>query len=61
MILLLNILTQAVLQHARQLLETQQFATAAEVACVVGYAGNSYFSKVYQKRFGVRPSEVMSL
>ncbi len=55
----LNFIKEIRLQQARQLLESRQFSTVAEVGYEVGFADPGYFSKVYQKRFGKRPSEVV--
>ena len=54
----LNFIKEIRLQQARQLLESRQFSTVAEVGYEVGFADPGYFSKVYQKRFGKKPSEV---
>lgn len=54
----LNFIKEIRLQQARQLLESRQFSTVAEVGYEVGFADPGYFSKVYQRRFGKRPSEV---
>lgn len=56
----LNFIKEIRLQQARQLLENRQFSTIAEVGHEVGFADPGYFSKVYYKRFGKRPSEVLS-
>lgn len=45
------------LQRAKALL-LQRSATIAEVAFLTGFANPSYFSKVFKKEFGVRPSEL---
>ena len=44
------------LTAARQLLEGQSFATVSEIAHQIGFAHSSYFSTVFQKRFGKAPS-----
>ena len=54
----LNFIKEIRLQEARQLLEARQFSTIAEVSFEVGFAHPSYFSKVYQERFGKKPSEI---
>ncbi|MDF1695387.1 MAG: response regulator [Saprospiraceae bacterium] len=46
------------LQKARQLLESRQFATIAEVRYAVGFDNASHFSKIFQDRFGIKPSMV---
>ncbi|MEZ4940956.1 MAG: helix-turn-helix domain-containing protein [Saprospiraceae bacterium] len=43
------------LQKARQLLESQTFDTIAEVAYACGFNTPAYFSRVFEKRFGIRP------
>ncbi|MFK7935189.1 MAG: response regulator, partial [Saprospiraceae bacterium] len=53
-----NFIKEIRLQRARQLLETKQLGTVAEVSYAIGFADAGYFTKVYQKRFGVKPSEV---
>ena len=54
----LNFMKEIRLLQARQLLESRQFSTVAEVGYEVGFADPGYFAKVYLKRFGKRPSEV---
>lgn len=46
------------LLRAMQLLEQRQFGTVAEVGFEVGFSDAAYFSRVFKKRFGVKPSEV---
>lgn len=53
-----NFIKEIRLQKARQLLENRQFTNVSEVGFEVGFMDSGYFSKVYQKRFGKRPSEV---
>ncbi|MGI4832301.1 MAG: ATP-binding protein [Janthinobacterium lividum] len=45
------------LDQARQLLEAGGFGTVVAVAEAVGFASAKYFSKVYEERFGRRPSD----
>ena len=47
------------LLKARNLLESQKFATVAEVMYQVGMESASYFSKKFTRRFGLRPSELI--
>lgn len=42
--------------RAQELLERGVYPTVAEVAWAVGYRHVNYFSKVYEKEFGKRPS-----
>lgn len=53
-----NFIREIRLLQARQLLESQQFITISEVSFAVGFKDAAYFSKIYQKRFGIKPSEV---
>ena len=46
------------LQKAWQLLQTQQYASIAEVSNEVGIGNPSYLSKLFLERFGMKPSEV---
>ncbi len=48
------------LQKARILLEKKSFGTIAEVAYSSGFNTPAYFSKVFEKRFGKRPSAYLS-
>ncbi|MBO2012479.1 ATP-binding protein [Hymenobacter negativus] len=45
------------LNQARQMLETGNFRTVADVAAAVGFASAKYFSSVYVERFGRRPAD----
>lgn len=47
------------LQEALTLLETKQYPTVMEVAYAVGYENASHFTKLYQERFGKKPSEYL--
>ena len=47
------------LQYARQLLEQRRFATVTEVAYAANFSTPTYFSDLYEQRFGVRPTEYM--
>lgn len=44
------------LEQARRLLESGAFATVAEVSYQVGFDAPHYFSSLYQKRYGKKPS-----
>jgi signal transduction histidine kinase/DNA-binding response OmpR family regulator len=47
------------LLKAYQLLEMRQYLSVAEVRYAVGIENSSYFAKVFLKRFGVKPKEVL--
>lgn len=47
---------EAKLQRARRFLENRTYATIAEVAFASGFNSAGYFSRVYEKHFGKRPS-----
>ena len=48
------------MQKAYSLLTSRQFATVAEVRYAVGIPNTSYFSKIFQERFGIKPGELAS-
>ncbi|MCP4439563.1 MAG: response regulator [Aureispira sp.] len=48
------------LQVARQLLETKQYETVAEISHHIGFSNPQYFSKLYEEEFGKKPSEILS-
>jgi AraC-like DNA-binding protein len=52
-------LRDARLARARQLLEARAYQTVAEVAFAVGFEDAHYFSKVFLKHYGKRPSEYL--
>jgi signal transduction histidine kinase/DNA-binding response OmpR family regulator/ligand-binding sensor domain-containing protein len=52
-------LQEARLSKARHLLENKTFATVTEVATAVGYDTPEYFSRVFEKQFGIRPIAYM--
>ncbi len=54
-----NYIKEIKLQKARQLLESQHYKTVAEVSYFVGFNTPDYFSTIYKKRFGKRPSEYL--
>lgn len=56
----LNFIKEIRLQKARNILETRQFATVAEVGFEVGFSDASYFSKAFKKRFGKVPGDFRS-
>ena len=45
------------LQEARRLLESGDYQTASEVSYAVGFTNTHHFSKLYEGRFGKKPSE----
>jgi AraC-like DNA-binding protein len=45
-------ITEIRLNKARQLLESRQFETVAEVCYAVGFKTPHYFSKLMKERFG---------
>jgi len=45
------------LYKAKKLLETGAMKTISEIAYAIGFSSSSYFSKVYTKRFGKKPSD----
>lgn len=49
------------LKHAYTMLETRKYNSVAEVAYAIGFESSSYFSKLFIKRFGKRPSEMLKL
>ena len=48
------------LQHARSLLETGKFNSTKEIAYKVGFERTDYFSKLFYRRFGLKPSFLIS-
>jgi signal transduction histidine kinase/DNA-binding response OmpR family regulator len=46
------------LRKARQLLEHKAYSTVGDVAYDCGFENPSYFTKIYQERYGIKPSEV---
>ena len=47
------------LQKAYQFLEERRFFTVAEVRYNTGFENASYFSKIFLKRFGKRPEDIL--
>ncbi|MBD2705067.1 response regulator [Spirosoma sp. BT702] len=50
---------EARFQEARRLLETRQVSSVKQVAYRVGYRKVTYFSQVYQQRFGKNPTDYL--
>lgn len=53
-----NQLIRSVRLHRAKELLLKRSATISEVAFQTGFANPSYFSKVFKKEFGIRPSEL---
>ena len=51
----LQYLREIKLQKARQILEEQNISTLKEVSYAIGFENPSYFAKLYEERFGLRP------
>lgn len=47
------------LQRAFQLLQHKRFRSVSEVRLAVGIENGAYFSRIFQKRFGVSPGDVL--
>lgn len=47
------------LESARRILESGDFQSVAEVSRQIGFSDSHYFSKLYEKRFGKRPSDYL--
>ena len=47
------------LESARRLLESGDFQSVSEVSHQMGFTDAHYFSKLYEKRFGKRPSDYL--
>lgn len=52
-------LRESRLNRAAELLTGGEFTTVKEIALRVGFLKVSYFSKLYEKRMGVRPIEIL--
>ncbi|GAB3953521.1 hybrid sensor histidine kinase/response regulator transcription factor [Spirosoma harenae] len=52
-------MAEARFQEARRLLETRQVSSVKQVAYRVGYRKVTYFSQVYQQRFGKKPIDYL--
>lgn len=55
-----KVILEVRLQHARELLVSKKFDKLVQIAGEVGFDSASYFSKVYQERFGKKPSDYFS-
>ncbi|MEQ8474466.1 MAG: response regulator [Marinoscillum sp.] len=55
-----KVILEVRLQHARELLVSQKFEKMSQIAGEVGFESAAYFSKVYQERFGKKPSDYFS-
>lgn len=53
-----NQLIRSVRLHRAKSLLIKRSATITEIAFLTGFANPSYFSKVFKKEFGIRPSEL---
>jgi signal transduction histidine kinase/DNA-binding response OmpR family regulator len=51
-----NVVKEIKLQYARRLFEKQQLGTVAEGAYAIGFNNINHFSKLFEKRFGKKPS-----
>ena len=49
------------LQKARYILENENVGSVKEIALSVGFKHSSYFTKIYEKRFGKRPMEYLKV
>lgn len=47
------------LKRAKQLLQSGQYSQVKEVARRVGFLKTSYFSQLFEKAYGQRPSEII--
>ena len=50
---------EARLQRAYELLDTKTYPTVTEVAYAVGIKSKAYFSKMFKKKYGQLPSDVL--
>ncbi len=55
----LQLIREIRLKHAYTLLETRAHTTIAEVAYAIGFENTSYFTKLFTKRFGKKPSDML--
>lgn len=53
-----NYITQKRLSHAKEVLESGDFASVAEVANSVGYNDPLYFSRAFKEKYGTSPSKI---
>jgi transcriptional regulator GlxA family with amidase domain len=49
------------LLHARELLESGQYATLQQVAQAIGFRSTDYFSRLYRARFGMSPADYLKV
>lgn len=54
-----NFIREVKLNEARILLENRVYTTVSEVAYAVGFEKSGYFSEIYSKRFGKKPSDYL--
>ncbi|MEO9474577.1 MAG: ATP-binding protein [Cyclobacteriaceae bacterium] len=54
-----NFIREVRLNEARILLENRTYTTISEVAYAVGFEKPGYFSEIYSKRFGKKPSDYL--
>jgi YesN/AraC family two-component response regulator len=52
-------ITEVRLQKAKELLENKTVNTVKEVTFAIGFKQSSYFSKIYEDRFGRKPSDYL--
>jgi transcriptional regulator GlxA family with amidase domain len=52
-------LREARLYKAKELLESADVATLAQLSAAVGFESPAYFARIFYERFGYRPSERM--
>lgn len=55
----LEFIRQIRLLHAKMLIEQHNYHTIAEVATAVGFNNATYFSRLFKKRFGMSPHELI--
>ncbi|WP_258098134.1 hybrid sensor histidine kinase/response regulator transcription factor [Marinoscillum pacificum] len=55
-----KLISEIRLQHARELLVSRRYDKLAQITNEIGLESASYFSKLYQERFGKKPSDYFS-
>ncbi len=55
----LQFIREVRLQKAYHFLQTRKHATIAEISYAVGFENASYFTRIFTKRFGKKPSEML--
>lgn len=55
-----KLISEIRLQHARELLVSNRYDKLAQITQEIGLESTSYFSKLYQERFGKKPSDYFS-